>query len=137
MYLPQRIVFGSTSWFEDSVGRRGSSHQNPVASWKTAPVPATDTLQLAVCRQRKAGKRVPVMSQDKSIYARAVLDSGADISSIHELLSSFPDVKFPGVPIRSTLEESPRFVHLANGHCSGQTKVRNPRAEASHGLGAC
>lgn len=44
-----------------------------------------------------------------------MLESGAGIIPIPESLCSFLQHKVPGVPIRSILVESPRYVRLANG----------------------
>lgn len=58
---------------------------------------------------------VPGVGEHRPLYAKVVLDSGADVSCIPESLCRFLKTKFPGIPICSTLIKGNLFVRLARG----------------------
>lgn len=92
------------------------SGKNPVASWRAMAVTGNGDLHISLAQQSKqANLTVPDAGEYGSLRAKAVLDSGADISSIPETLSAFLEFKLRGVKIQSPSSEGPRYVRLTGG----------------------
>lgn len=88
---------------------------NPVASWREMAAPRNGNSQVFAAQRWRQAITEPGAVDHRSLRAKTVLDSGANISSIPESLCPFLKPKLPDDKIRSPMFEGPQYVRLANG----------------------